>query len=111
MKIAIVKKSNNKVQTTYEADSIDMTRFGGPWGDPLQCEHVKIPQELEFEDPFTLEPYNGEEQVSTQTIRDGDEPAFNAARQPLKNVLGQPLMIPKYIEVPVMEARRLMRKK
>ena len=53
MKIAIVDLKTKQVQTTYENDSIDLSKFGGPWADSNVCEHVKIPQDLELEDPFS----------------------------------------------------------
>ena len=111
MKIAIVDLKTKQVQTTYESDVIYMSKFGGPWADPLIVEHVKIPQDLELENPFNLEPYDGEEQVGSQMIRDGEEAAYSSSNKPLKDADGELIMIPKYIEVPVMQARRLMRLK
>jgi len=109
MKIAIVNLKNKKVEFSYEAEDINIKSFGGPWGDPSQCEHIKIPQELESEPIENLESYDGEEQISTETVLDGEEQAYDSNNRPVRNPLGLPVMVPKYKEVPVIKQTRLMR--
>ena len=111
MKIAIVDLRTKRVQFIYESDVINVRSFGGPWGDPQQSEHVKIPTDLEDVPNDELEAYDGEEQDGTTTIQDGEEQAFDSAKKPLKGLLGQSIMIPKYIEQPIMKPVRLMRRK
>jgi len=111
MKIAIVDLRTKKVQLVYEANEINMSKFGGAWGDPLVSEHVKIPQDIENVDPSELEPHDGEEQDGITMVQDGEEQAFDSAKRPIKGLLGQSIMIPKYIEQPIMKPARLMRRK
>jgi hypothetical protein len=40
MKILIVNKSDLKIVSKYDADAPDQTRYGGPWGDASQTEHI-----------------------------------------------------------------------
>lgn len=111
MKIAIVNLSNQRVQFVYEAESVNIKSFGGPWGDPQVVEHVKIPDSVQFTSNDELEPYNGQEQDGVQIIQDGEEPAYDSQNKPMKDQSGQTIMIPKYIEQPIMKPMRLMRRK
>lgn len=111
MKIAIVDLRTKKVQTTYEADKIGDVLFGGPWGDPLRCEHVKIPTELETEPIQNLEAVDSEEQVDVIHVQDGETLVYDSENKPVKGKFGESIKIPKFVEKPVMKPARLMRRK
>lgn len=109
MKIAIVNKLTKKVETSYEDQAPNQGKYGGPWGNPEICEHVEIPQDLESEDLKNLEAYTGEKQIGIYSQQDGEEQAYDSKNKPLKNSQGEPIMVPKYKDVPVIQSARLMR--
>lgn len=111
MKIAIVNLSNQKVQLIYESDVINIRSFGGPWGDPQTVEHIMIPDSVQFTSKDELEPYNGEVQDGIESVYDGEQQAYDSENQPMVDLEGEPITVPKYIQRPVMKSIRLMRRK
>ena len=96
MKIAIVNLKNKQVVSSYISNKLEQQtgRFGGPWDDPSQFEHVKIPSSLESELLSNLEAHDGEEQDGVQLVQTGTELSFDSQRRPIIGPNGEQISVP-----------------
>lgn len=58
MKILIVNKSDLSIAHKFEADAIDQSKWGGPWGDPNITSHVQCSPSLDW-DCISIEDQGG----------------------------------------------------
>jgi hypothetical protein len=113
VKFAIVSKRDQSVATSYESSRPEQgtNRFGGPWDDSSQFEHVLIPANLASEPLSNLEPYDGEVQCGCEMVQSGTELAFDDDGEPILDEDGEQKVLPKFVEQPIIESKRLMRLK
>jgi hypothetical protein len=53
--ILIVDKVSLQIQSKYQAEQADQSRYGGPWGDPSQTAHLECPQEVDADCAMVVE--------------------------------------------------------
>lgn len=49
MKILIINKESKQIESQYEANSPDQSKFGGPWGNSDLYLHIVLPENVQFE--------------------------------------------------------------
>jgi hypothetical protein len=118
MKIAIVDKNTGATLHIYESNEPNISKFGGPWGNPGQVEHIPVPNDLADELAYDLVPEMVQVQVGTvrqPCLCDQGQPikkqAFDSEGNPIMDASGNQVELQTYIEVPVFETVKSLRKR
>ena len=117
-KFAIIEKSTGTVLHIYEADTSSISKFGGQWGDFNQVEHIEVPNDLESEPASNLLPDMVQVQVGTNRelcrCNQGlpiKKQAYDSEGNPILDQSGNPVELDTYIDVPIYETVKSLRKR
>ena len=105
----IVDCHTGKIVSRYVSDEADQKRFGGPWGDPKQCEHILYDDSIDSDSVAFSELSVTEVQVEvgTQMVPDGDpRQALDDQGEPMVDQQGEPIMVQDHVEQPIMETQK-----
>lgn len=102
--------SPKRVHLSYEAEENQQSKYGGPWGNSQQFQHIRVPEELEAENPQNLVPHWCDLPAGTKKVP-VEKIAYDSEGDPVLDEDGDPIIVIDYEDQEVMAPGWTLKKK